>query len=969
MSVNTTIATIKARMTDFKNELVIALNKATGRSPHADVADKLENLTPPQVIATLRNEVTKHTSQLGKGVHDVNVETLGTYTKAQFEYNFDQLLDVESDIPLSFYGDREFLPPAVTGSFESGSNTTPWGYVAMMLEDNGTLMILRSGTDGDTAGLFYAYLRNAMTEDLNKLIMSNVQYSPAYIPAGMKPFAILNSTQDLIIGTVVDKATLVQTGYFVSITNNTMDQTKHTGIFVPMGSIFQVVFHPVWTSSLLGVPTGYIKNGWAYFFCNLDAIGVMGYRVWRMPVANIIAGSFSGVERVTGWTINRGGAGVVVRDDLQIFDNIDDAFIRVGQPHTNHIPAASSPGRMTMVREDGRVLFTHQIYWQLAPTDGVIQEIGYLGAFTFEIPDSKVIDVAKYHNTKLVSNYTGSAFVLSDAPARPTTTGRSWINFFGGQACNSFYTTKFNQTWYWGTTTYFSNRVLYRLPGPPTMDPKDWLDMRTDTLPTDSGINVSGRHGSALTVSFSAPGNVGEDVIVCRNYIKPLNGAYGRYGVRSQLVGEPNFQYSSVTGNFAFRGFAPTLNRVTLASLGKPEVTTIAMVNESDPSGYMCHAGRFTYGTGQWIKGGNIDRDMNTSGGIFTTQACMDDLYNQIRNNLAARGIALWGGAAQPMMFEINLPQRYGDLPCFVFGQYIAANRSVYSFVYSVNITSGNRQSLNAAALVTGSFVQQIQDGPGTTAITLGPHEETGQSAFRRVNGGFVLGICPSIVMTITGDTEKSLHMLTYNGTWAFKGSSFWDYWTVAPMGWVNFPNRGLFMVLTSEFTRGQIDCGSKMLGTLAATSDFPAFTTNQLYDRLTNVNTSIVIISQKTVSAWTVYFSDPTPCMVDGSYTQIDQTTYELNPATDGNKTFYVWLVKRSGVISYQVVPMSAATPAADSALYLGYFTTNGEGINVVAVEKRVAIGGMELGRVSQGSAIPLTSGTPNSPGRLNWS
>jgi len=81
------------------------------------------------------------------------------------------------------------------------------------------------------------------------------------------------------------------------------------------------------------------------------------------------------------------------------------------------------------------------------------------------------------------------------------------------------------------------------------------------------------------------------------------------------------------------------------------------------------------------------------------------------------------------------------------------------------------------------------------------------------------------------------------------------------------------------------------------------------------------------------------------------------------------MWIVKVNGVLSYRVIPQSAAAPTGvQASLYLGYLTTTGAGIQKVVAEKRVAVGGNVLARASQGSGIPLTSGTPNTYGRLNW-
>jgi hypothetical protein len=157
------------------------------------------------------------------------------------------------------------------------------------------------------------------------------------------------------------------------------------------------------------------------------------------------------------------------------------------------------------------------------------------------------------------------------------------------------------------------------------------------------------------------------------------------------------------------------------------------------------------------------------------------------------------------------------------------------------------------------------------------------------------------------------------------------------------------------------------MVATLCATDQLNALDIAQLMNRVKDSSVAIVMISQRVVSAWTVYFSDETPAMLDGYYKPVQPFNYNLNPATDGNKTFHVWLVRVGDELKYQINASSTAAPPAP-ALYLGYFTTISTGISTINVQKHVAIDGYMLSPEDRGSSIPLTSGTPNSYGRLNW-
>jgi len=978
MSKTTALAAVAAGFRHFKTELAAALARPADRTQHADYADTLEHKTAAQVQAQLLAEVTAHQNKKGQNIHKDLPGSLGSYDKAEYDASLDLILDADSGVPMSFYGDREFLPPNITGSFESGSNLTPWGYVAMMMEDNGTLMMLRTGTDGDSKGVYYSYIRNAQTEtDLSKIIMSNTRYEPAYFPASLRAMAILHGSQDLIIGVMCNKSDGARNGYFVSLTNNTMDHTKHTGFFIPEGYLFNVTLKQYMETpsvpgpGLRSVPMGYVKAGWAYFLIDLFDEGKIGYRVWRCPVANLISGVLGGFERVTGWTINRGSGGVIGSADLVLFDSPAAPFILTGAPAGLHSLTNASPCRQAMVREDGRVNIFQQFYQQFYSGDGATGELGKNYIFNFLIPDNKVIDVARYYNQKAVINYSGSQFTFNDSPAAPLIEVGRYLSTVGGQSAASIYTTKFNQMWVYQTVTYYTARTLYRIDHDQNADPFTIFDARTPWGPKTLGLNVTGRYGSGLTESFAAHSNIGDNVVSCVNSSRNAANQFGRWGVRCVLEGNPDYQYSSVTGGSAFRGFAPTKNRYQLSALGIPEGNAIQLLNEAHPGGSFVSQARFISRDGPLVRSYNIDTNMNGSGTVQTSAAVMNSLKQQIVSALGARGIGLYYGpnTAENVLFELVVPQMYGGLPPFVSGLFIGSDRVTRMFLCSVDI-AGSRQNVTAASLQTGTFTYVNSQIAMGISISLDYWPEAGQTVIRATSNGFTLGLSPAVVNLVSGDREQLLIMATWTGgAWAFVGSPYWNYVQVAPAGFLNFPSRGLYFTKTSEFIRGQIDCGTKMIGTLVSTSEPPSQGIGELYDgRISDINSSIVIVSQKTVSAWTVYFSDEAPAMLDGVFQLIGQTTYELTPGVDINKTYHVWIVKINGVLSYKIVESSTATPVAEASLYLGYFTTTNAGLNAVITAKRVAIGGMVLARASQGSGIPLTSGTPNTPGRLNW-
>lgn len=966
------LAELRTELNAFKVELLNAMDKPADRADYADTADTLEGKTPAQIQQLAIAEVEKHTQKLGVNAHNLDPRVLGSYSADEFDARLDLLADKNSTVPVSFLGDREFLPPGVTGSFESGSQTTPYNGVAMILEDNGTLMILRPGTDGDSAGVYYSYLRNAMavTDIAANLNMTNVEYRPAYFPANMRAKAILTGTQDLIIGIMKNKDTGAETGYFFSLTNNTMDYTKHTGIFVPKGNFLNV---PAPTPGFVTRPFGFLKGDYVYVLHDLRTENnQLGHRVWRIPKADLISGNFSGATRITGWTINRGTAGTVVRDDIVLFDHVNDAINMTGKPHTLVHPANGSDMPTSMGRDDGTMDIFFSMYVQYYPTDALTVIVGDHWFFTYPFDEvSKAVDVSRYWNTKVYSNYpTTGIIAVAPGPARPGATTNSHFTRLPGQDTCSIINTVYNQMWIWSTVTYLSSaNALSRYQYPESVDPITALSGHANLVSVDSAVPMA-RFGSALTNTFQAGGVLDEDVVVCIN-LDRVNGGVLPVWVRSAVEGDLTFQYSSVTGNYAFKGFAPTTDRKNHIQLGIPSTNLDLTLNEASPGVLKVSQARFaSIWSNSRVRSADVDRNCIATGSVEIAAGVLDSLKTQIIANMQARGRTLLNvSEGTNIGFELIIPQAYTDLPPFVVGVWADADRYSYHFVYSVTF-SGTRQNLTAATILPNSFAVARFNAVAGSLLYLSANAASGQHAIRRVSGGFQVAISDLYISYLVGSGFSGMYLARYaNGTWVINESDIAISYvgTTAPMSWMNFPNRGLFYGLSSEYVYGEIDCGTKMVGTLVATTTWSTSGASRYPALAKSAATGVILLSQRVVSNWTIFFSDDTPAMIDGFYYVVEPINFDLNPATDANKTFHVWLVREGDALVYKIVDTITAAPTGN-ALYLGRFTTTNTGINLIDVQKRVVVGSAMVSQTSRGSAMPVTSGTPNNPGRLNW-
>lgn len=978
MSLTENMTQLLTEMQSLNTELVKKTGGPAGEDKivdHVANADKLDGMTAGRVSDLLRERIRAHIDTLGQNVHKTLPSDLDTYADYEFTGKLDGLLDINGNNPLSFYGDREYLPPTVTGSFESGVNWAPWGYVGMFLEDNGTLMMLRTGTDGVKAGVYYSYLRNALnTSLLSDIVMTNARYQPAYFPAGSVARCVLWSNQDLIIGILHNATTLAITGYFVSLTNNTFDQTKHTGIVIPPNTII----NPVITGEcvLRGQPIGFLKDGTVYLLVNKDNVNTRaaGWKVYSVPKQNLIDSSYQGATPITGWTINRGVAGVVSKTDL---DYADDKFDLITTTHPRMLPQEidrANPPHYARTAENGVMTMLTSQYMNVYDTMVLAQYALWHMNYTFVFdPISKVVDMSPYFNSKCVVTLDGNnVWGISPAPACPYLVNpQTHLNAYNGQQSTRVYVSENNVVFYYTTYVLYTNRQLGRASYPANAS----LDsiLRGEARFTEIQQSAyEGRFASPVSFLPGAVSNFGDLVLTGMNTGWNKQNKVERMWFRAGTNGTFNYQYGSLQG-FNFMGNPPTPDRSWLADYpGANKSDMAGTVNETDASGWLVHQARFENHVWASRLSGSaaISAAMVGSGSVSITPAAFASLEAPLRADLVAQLGAPYPTADYASLwYEVVVPQRYTDLPAFVYGHYIAADRTTRFFIYTINVNA--RGAVTVASLVPAT--RKIINSPygANSAVYISPSVgDSGQIAIRRVNSGFLVALTTQYRYTYIGNSMASCMLISWKPGvgWNFPCGYDYDQQQISITGFANM-SHGLYMLYTTENHRGTLDCGTKLMGTLISNGPDPDQASLDVYrQRMTNGNYAKIFLSQQTVTAWTVYFADPTPVMIEGQYYELGVYAHYLNAATDANKTFYCWAVKLSGVITYYITTNPAIPTGYDASLYLGYFTTNSAGLDKVAIEKRVAVGGTLISTVSRGNSIPVTAGVPNTGGRLTW-
>lgn len=978
MPIEDGLVELKKEISEFSKHLVRMFRDTTIYPDLIADAQSMEGVLADQIMDELMARVLKHTQVINKNEHKTTPTQLGTYSTETFDERLGLLLDKNSDSPLSFYGDREYIPPTVSGSFESGVNWAPLGAVGLFLEDNGTLMMLRSGSDGVTAGVYYAYLRNALnTSLLTEIVMTNAVYKPAYFPADLQAAAVLYANQDVIIGIMINKVTRARSGYFISLTNDTYDQTKHTGIIIPEGNVIKANHNG---RRVYGLPMGYLKGDKLVLMTNMDVDdpNVGGYKVYTIAKNDLITGVYRGATPVTGWTINRGKAGTVTRDHLVYCDNAlqhmkftDPRVAAADGTGAGNPPA--SVRRNTKTEEIEMVGFT--CAWPTI-TPYLFTQLVLHMPWAFKIPDSRVIDVARFYDDPPVYgvNAQDTGFVhVSGKYAVPA--GPSYFGAFAWShnICRTLFTEN-NYVFTYQTYDLYTLRYLGRYKYADNAKPLEILEGSAAAQTAIQDL-YEGRYASPVTTLFAQVTNYGDYVVTGLNKgWTPENKVAFRY-FRAGTVGALDYPYGSLTG-LKLSGYIPTSDRQWVDDFpGRTDNSYEQTVNETDATGWNVSTARFDshyYKNAPGWK--SIDANLVGTTRVTCAVGVPDKMKAQVKAIFEGRGLPSlnWNGSESTWV-DLVIPQRYTDLSPFVYGHHLASDRNCYFFIAKVNI-QGSRTNITDADIIGASLVSIIQPVGATTAFNIGGRGTStgGQVAIRRVAGGWTMGISTFDRYVYYGNSVANVALINFVGDkFTFVNNEIhYDQQDISLMAFLNYPTHGLMVSFCAENHRWAIDCGTKLLGIVAAKDQPATDSLGTLMARMFNPLYSNVMLSQQTVTAWAVYFSDPTPAMVNGRYYEMPLYTHYLDSATSKNKTFYCWVIKRPGqtTLEYYITLLTTRPAGVEGSIYIGFFNTDNNGLSKVAIAKRIAVADMLLSPDIRGESIPLTSGVPATYGRLNW-
>ena len=859
-------------------------------------------------------------------------------------YKRSEVQEILDMLPVSRIGDMDYLPLNVNGSFTGATSDSDRKKVQpCIIEDDGTAVILRAGTNGSTEGFYYSYIKNFRNIDVitqNAVINTTTEYKPSIFNGGDKIVNFFGSNGYEVL------FYQIPSGFGLTLTNGTFNEVSHNHIKIAPG-----FFHnnkPIYA---------HIAGDKVYCWVRdtmLSTNGGCSLRIYTIPVASIRAGDITGyqiVNQFSGQTI-RGTTyssspmiriydmasvqgtdptalfeystdvnGVDIYDyndyNIQAVPNSTGTKVRVTlypqfRPHTQLIYGAMYNFGLSFVYD----IATRSCTWDTSIRSSI--NISYTTDFI--VDDPYAIDMINFTgaDTGWIGNC-GSISQTADGVVLSTKAGLGSVPTYGiikYQVQGSKY-----DSWVSSTRVASDRTVLEALP----------------TFGSAVGENLIG-------VRFIDKRKI---LLACSGTENGVTYGYDTT-VYAEIGQDPTYTYNTLSGT-TLQGFAPQSNRRLIDNNSTFDYTAMISTVELDGS-VKAYGSSFIEGISK-KSGGYLDPVTLQ----YSTEYTIDNgvLANLKANIITSTGLS--GLALDSKIILYYVPDQSFSKSIATLMCYNPTTNVGYAIYAEVDVTLVGQNVTGATVFSTRyqtlgaiTSIQQAQDlMKRFSGLTIAKYNGFNYIGIDSINSFRSPGDL-SFVYMIGKIKNGVIVNQIYDGSYYAQVVN--SYPGVVPGVGFGFYNNALSNQKTkSVFSNA---------GSTEADMD-------NLLNR-TSTPTNLVVISQDVAQGYIVYFTQDVPVFLGGMYdripvTSIDLSTIKPNPA---NTTFnvYVSMDRVQGKASYVI---NLASPAESLTLtYIGTIITGATGITSIKTEKVTRFLTYRTSPVSRGSAIPTSTGVPSGSG-----
>lgn len=864
--------------------------------------------------------------------------------------------------PISVYGDLSWMPPDVYGSFEGSGMRSGAAMSQALIEDDGTYIGLRYGTNGTSQGLYYYYQTAAEDRvDSESIVRTNTRYTPANAPSGLICVDVSVSDVSCILGMTAGHPTL---NGFIALTNGTMDVSKHYVGYFRYDDEWSPTCQPYWRTACVAgnyVYGFYIENHSSWTPGEID--NPFTVAVVRCPVSAVVGGGVVQWEHVTNWSTRNLWGNQINANEIQLANCLRSTN-RSKQPYllydgehwlqalnTIHsgvrLSAVPNPVNPNQIR----LLIQHTIWCQLDNGAGSMPTFGFSVTVDVNAKTAVCDDDARYiHNSSPNSNT-----ISWDAPTMIDPRQITGYPYGGNYWPSVLVTERGYILARGGGNQPEENTMYFRSKIENFVNRFDAQRIGKRHVRPITALNDLMRVGSEFTNGVMNPRYMtGGYLIYNATATKQRQFAYGSVK-RLQFLGEPNFTYGTINSG-SLQGWAPNGTRIEFPRLTFNQCVFITRVYAN--GSVACDAS-VAHGDGNGVSGTTIDKDL-----IITGQFSYDktELYNIART---AASTAFGTSASLNVTWTMYVPQD-NTIPVLMVITATTprpAGDGRYGTALLVELNYNGPRSGH----ITGVSFKRICNRRNWDKVPGSTYEQyetmCGIQAYQCSDGTWLLGIgSPSVLQVYGGQDGACWYAAVRSGSRTIEDGTVRGYnhsyypTSTLPSPFVH-PGYGLCMM---DYGTNQANYNAVLVVNVMANSyaDYQRWSGKQ----------KLVIGAQEVEKGWIVYFTADTPVFLAGreyilKATSIDLRTIDSNP---GNKTFYVYVRLTEDGIKYWISSVSLAPTM--TMMYIGKITTIASQISTFQIAKKIRVDTFELSPVHIGSGIPISTGVPSSHGNYAW-
>lgn len=958
MSIPESVNNLKAVMGTLPAAFNTAVAKKRADAVKADAADVLNGRDIGVVQTAVNKPAVDHAKNAA--AHNLQASQVGTYTKPQVNAQLAPFPSLKT-MPVSQYGDLGFLPVGATAFFEGATQNTSNLYTALNIEDDGSLVYLRNGTNGSLNGVYYMYSPNALDGALVAPQRTNKRYQPPYFPAGVTAAYVTLSGGAVIAGRCQNAEGYVG-DYFISSTGGTFNDVNHQGCFIS-----PEVGELIWD----GTPEVFPANdGGAYIIGGQRLLSdktIYGFRLWYISKAQLVSGGRITPTLLTGWTSQswygpRTHNELIVVADIAQSNNMahcpmyySTAF---GNPDYETVVFHQAPSPVTTSAQDEsgmiRVRVNTYFYTRRISTGASIR-YAMMHSFTIN-PNARTSEsdagcIGPAVMDPVSFTYTGNVMypaVSLDYVVSPGYNNGHYPGLFYHQPTGQWFA--FNSYGLPDTDNQAAKSIARS--GPLSKYEALHYTRRLDKVSEVISYPLYGSAiGGSLVGCTVVPGN--------RLLTSSLGRNRGGFTIRGLVLAErgaPGFTYRS-KNNGQYDGYAPHAKRDYLTDLGLLDKDYDTLVSEMDLAGDVVLSGGHFHDDIKYSGPVNIDADLNASGSVSITPQLHANLKAELRGRL---GI----GAYTSDHLEIIVPQN-GAIPAI--GLYFCQRSNGAGQVTGVELSIASGSRTGAIGQFTVVSTSPTKTLPRIVIEVLEP----ARAYVWQIAGSTI--ICETTDSYLFGNTGRVQFLL--EGTYATFAARFAipkstnrpDWSTLVVNENLGDYNTNCYTAIPGlGFGYNQSDSAvaddyTKLVFRLTARSLSDFNTWNRLETR--------VQVSQDVAQGWLVYFTQEIPFLLNNEYGVMPATTLNLLSVDPdpSNKEFLVYLAG-SALYGYNYSTTNFGNAESNQRMYIGKIVTGDTSITTIDIQKVTRLGNYRISTKKQGKSIPATAGNPSEAAHLLW-